>query len=260
MFHLRSFTSFPVPYYEPYTSKNLAASIVSPVGIDWSLVIKSSTAKSCRNLTTNGRRATKRVAFQGPCECWTCMGCAMQKVVYHLGHHHKLMSQRSDMWVGELQLNSTLRRTINKSFERRSDMEDRSVRVSYSVIKRPDTGVAYVYATGVPTGGLALCGGFMDSIDAFAHLRDIALRLPGLDRVPSYSRGARPPKKVSNPTNMVVTAPALNAVLQANYLDHLEDMAANIHGVSAEELVSLMPHEFDKLSSQAYQLRGLPPI
>lgn len=267
MWDLRTFAPFPVPYYEKYVTKNVAESIVSNDRDAWSSVVKTPTAASCRKLTTNGRRGNQRRSYQGPCGDRTCRDCASQKVVFHLGHLHKLMSRRSAVWVGTIPLTNKGLRTINKSFERGHDLEDIFASLNsgepptvppwYAVVRRADTGMAYVYASGGPAGTLAKHGVFMDSIDAFDHARR-SLRLPGIARVPSYSANARPPAR--SRSLLKVTAPDLSPPRQSVYEEHLEDLSHDNFGMSPDELVHQLPHEFDNLSltAYAYALRTAP--
>jgi hypothetical protein len=262
MFDLRSLRPYPVPYYEKYVHKNVAESIVWNDDVAWASVRRTATALTCRKRTTNGRVGTLRGSYQRPCGDKTCRACATQSMVLHLGHLHRLMSSQSTMWVGALPLDDRGLRTINKSFERGLDIDGvfasllsgtpPTARPWYSVVRRPhDDRRAYIYASGAPVGRLKSKGDFMDSVEAFEHVRG-SMRLPGIVRVPSYSSGAQPPVRVSSPSAMVVTAPDLTAAQQRVYEDRIEVLADDVFGLTADAVAAERPLEYDRLSRTAY--------
>jgi hypothetical protein len=97
----------------------------------------------------------------------------------------------------------------------------------------------------------------MDAVDAFEHLRTIALSLPGLARVPSWSGQLAPAKPQASqaPPDFKVQATILPSQREAFDAER-DRLAFDRHGESYANLLYEVPEVADQLSSEAKRTVG----
>ena len=217
-------------HYEKLVSKPTARHIVDNDHEAWAQVPETSSTLNCYRPYSHGRRGNLFVEARHPCDTWSCEDCAIQKVVRHLGHLHHVFHQLEGIFV--MTLSDVNDATLRKQLERgrqRPTLVDEDPEPNWRVIvKRADDHMMYVYATGEPRGGLARFGKWIDPLEAFEHARCIALRLPGLEHVPTYSRNGGPPEPHVGSTYVAYTR-GLNAERSAQFNDEKERSAKRLY-------------------------------
>jgi hypothetical protein len=162
-------------------------SVYPGTDIEWVDVPETGTTKWCKDMRQFGReRATNRVtSWPRPCDSCDCQKCAPGRIELALAHAAHVFEPHERIWYTACKLDDKVRGRVK---HRLSD-------VPHEYLTVVNNGILHIFSTHdlAPPGTRSepSSGIWYTSQVALYVLAGVALKLPGVRRLPSYSKGWR---------------------------------------------------------------------